>query len=147
MPPPVAMSTPEPRLKRRKMFTTWEGQNGRWRYGAGRGGGEGSEKLIHGKFDLAPRIKAPGLGSCDPEFLCLQIERLMAYNSFCSVCIVVSFNLRHNFYTVRQSGVWLQEVVRDGDFSFDMHNQQISMKLFHLTPRAMILWPWRLPLC
>ena len=51
-----------------------------------------------------------------------------------SVCLsVVNFNLRYNFWTVR-----------DRDFIFGMHTP--LMTLIQMTPRSMTLWPWLLTL-
>ena len=47
-----------------------------------------------------------------------------------SVCLfVVNFNLRYNFWTVR-----------DRDFIFGMHTP--LMTPFEMKPRSMTLWPW-----
>ena len=62
-------------------------------------------------------------------FLFPRIEWSGAY-WFCPVCLsVVNFNLRYNFWTVR-----------DRDFIFGMHSP--LMMPFQMTPRSMTLWPW-----
>ena len=73
------------------------------------------------------------------RFLCPRIEWSGAY-CFCPLCLsvclsvclfvclsVVNFNLRYNFWTVR-----------DRDFIFGMHTPL-------MTPRSMTLWPWLWP--
>ena len=78
---------------------------------------------------------------CSYNFLCPWIEWSGAY-CFCPVCLfvclsvclfvclsVVNFNLRYNFWTVR-----------DRDFIFCMHTP--VMMPFQMTSRSMTLWPW-----
>ena len=76
------------------------------------------------------------------SFLCPRIKWLGAY-CFCPVCLfvclsvclsVVNFNLRFNFWTVRNR-----------DFIYGMHTP--LMMPFQMTPRLMTLWPWLWPLC
>ena len=69
-----------------------------------------------------------------------MIEGIL-FLSFLSVCLfvclsvclsVVNFNLRYNFWTVR-----------DTDFIFCMHNRLTTP--FQMKPRSMTLWPWLRP--
>ena len=69
-------------------------------------------------------------------FLCPRIEWSGAY-WFCPVCLsvylsVVNFNLRFNFWTVR-----------DWDFIYSMRTP--LMMPFQMTPRSITLWPWLWP--
>ena len=63
------------------------------------------------------------------QFLCPRIEWSGHIVFVLSVCLsVVNFNLRYNFWTVR-----------DRDFIFGMHTP--LMMPFQMTPRSMTLWP------
>ena len=83
---------------------------------------------------------APKDAVADLEFLCPRNGIRGHLDFVLYVCLLYYsvakkkiFNLRHNFW-----------IVRDRDFIFGIHTQ--LMKPFQMTPRSMTLWPWLWPL-
>ena len=65
--------------------------------------------------------------------VCLFVCLFVCLSVCLFVCLsVVNFNLRYNFWTVR-----------DRDFIFGIHTP--LMMPFQMTPRSMTLWPWLWP--